>query len=150
MLTVCCPFVVDDAAPEPDAVAFGELPGGEPRLPAIVLSAHDVAVPVAQHRRQTVTFAAFGHQERCLCLRMFQHPATEPHRLERRNHLVAQIALHVGRALGVLAFGGDRHATRQGREQGAGVELRGGACDRGVPAGVEDLRGSGDCAHVVS
>ncbi len=49
--------------------------------------------------------------------------ATEPHGFERRAHLVFQIGGQNWGAFGVLAFGGNGDAPRQGFLELAGIEM---------------------------
>ncbi len=127
-------FVVGGAAAPVAPGGLVELPRVAPLLPASFEAADDVAMAVAEHGRVQRVLDALGEQERPFRLGMGEDAAGKAERIERRLHLLVDIAGEVRAALRILALRRDRHAAREIGLEGAAVEVSLGAGDGALPA----------------
>ena len=134
-------LVVDDAAPVPAIAALGERPGRETLGPAVVETADDVAVAVAEHGRPIRILLALGEQERPAP--DLQRSAPEAELLQGRLHLVLEIADENGCALRVLAFRRHGHPSGEVLPEASGIEIGFGAGDGGFSGHAAAASGLG-------
>src|SRR5262249_8627869 len=112
-------------APAVDALAVArELPRLEPGAPLALLAADDVAMSVAQHRRERRALDALGDEEWAVVARRIgHHAAGEAHALEAFRDLGLEVAHELCAPRRVLALGGYRHAAREVLEEPSLVEV---------------------------
>src|SRR5690349_274220 len=117
--------LVVGGAPPVEAIALArELPRIEPCAPARVLAADDIPMAVGEHGDERRVLDALGHEERAVRgPGVGEYAPGEAEPLEARADLGGEIALELGLALGILAFGGNRDAAREVGEESAFVEV---------------------------
>src|SRR5215217_7728553 len=139
------PLVVGDTAAVPAAIAFGQGPRRQPRLPGLVEPAYDIAVAIAQHRDGLCVLDPLGIEEGCARLRrLVQEVAGEAHVLERWTHLLFEVAQELDGSVRVLAFGRDCNAAGEIGLEGTRVEMVESSGNGDFAGHTYDLRRSGD------
>src|SRR5688500_1947377 len=130
-------FVVGGAAAVPALAVDGERPRIEVMAPLAFEAADNVAVAVAQHRRQAIALVARRDEERsALGDRVGQDLGRIAHAPEGRRDLALQIDAELRPALRHLAFSPERDAAREIVPERAGIEVALGAPDRGLTCHV--------------
>jgi hypothetical protein len=117
-------FVVGGAATVPSVALDGKRPRIETPAPLPLEPLDNVAVTVAQHRRQTITLAPYRNEERAAMRdRVGQDLSRIAHALERRRDISLEIDAELWPAPRHLAFGPECHAARQIVAKGARIEI---------------------------
>ena len=130
-------LVVGGAAPVPALALDGERPRIEALAPLAFEAADDVAVAVAQHRRQAIILVPRRDEERsAMGDRVGQDLGRIAHALEGRRDLAFEIDAELRSALRHLALGAERDAAREIVAERAGIEVALGAPDGGLTAHV--------------
>src|SRR5262249_38322201 len=135
-------LVVDHAATVIAVVDLRERPRRKTRIPTVFQATDDVAMAVAKHGRETFALHALGIEKRAARLLVRENAAAETERLERRLHLLLDIARELAGPFRVLTFGRDRDPARQIGLERAAVEVALGARD-GVFSGHGNILVSG-------
>src|SRR5262249_879889 len=126
-------LVVGGAAPVPALALDGEGPRIEALAPLAFEAAGDVAVAVAQYRREAIIFAPPRDEERpAMDDRVGQDLDRIAHAPERRRDLALEIDLKLWAAFRHLALGPECDATREIVAKCTGIELALGLRDCGV------------------
>jgi hypothetical protein len=121
-------LVVGGAAPVPAFALGHQGPRRKPFAPMGVLPADDVAMAVAQDRREGRVFDAARDEERAAGRhRIGDLLANEAQRLERGRELFAQVGAERGRGCAGVAFGAERDAAFQIGKEATVVEGRDGS-----------------------
>ena len=116
-------FVVRRATSVNAFAFFLQFPRRQSCAPLRVEPANYVAVTVGHDRRQIIAFVAGGNQERAFADWTRINLAREAERIQRWRQFIGEIAVELGATFRVLAFGDNRHPSREISVKGLAIEV---------------------------